>query len=497
MSGTLHAFSGFRAPGPVAQGFLADRRNEVRAILGPQGGGKTVTCIYDLLANAALQPACKNGRVRFRVAVVRDTYQRLEETTIKTWTEWIPRSAGEWEGGGGRQAHHHLRFETIRAGIKVPVEFEAIFAALGDQKVEDFMRGFEVTAFWFNEMDLLAEETLTLALGRIGRFPKQDDMPAGVTYRPYIIGDLNAPDIDSWFYKRFEEEKPQGFRLYKQPSGRSPRAENLHNLPPSYYERQVRLNASKPRWIRRFVDAQYGPSDEGEPVYSEYSDDVHLAPEPLLPFPKVPLRLGLDAGLQRPAAVFGQWLPNGQWRILDELVPGRMGAKRFSDLIRKWLEENGGGCPIGDCYADPAAWTGADREAGELAWVETIMAELSIAIQPAPSNEIALRCDAVRDELTYMIEANVPAFWLSPACKMLRKGFVSHYRYTIQNVGNSKRTSDKPEKNDWSHPHDALQYLLLGSKGKYAVVAADRHAKPGGSKGNIPRVLSNSWRPFA
>jgi hypothetical protein len=337
---------------------------------------------------------------------------------------------------------------------------------------------------------------LDVGLTRIGRYPRQQDIKPGQPFRNYIIGDYNAPDIDNWCYQLFEEERPEGFKLYKQPSGLSPNAENISNLPKGYYDRQVLALQSKPRLLKRMVHNQYGPSEDGTPVYDGYSDEMHLAPEALQPLLGLPIRWGFDAGLRRPAGVAAQWLPSGQWRILGEIVPGRMGAKRFAELVQLWMATNAPAQAYGDCFADPAAWGGADSEAGELAWVETLQAELGIAIQPAPSNEIALRTDSVSDELAYMIDGHTPAIKLSPACRMLRKGFVSHYRYSVQKVGNSTTTSPKPEKNDWSHPHDALQYLLLGSKGRHAVIAGDKHAKPGARRGGGSRTISNTTRLF-
>ena len=464
----------FVPPGPVAAKFMADRKSVVRALMGPQGGGKTVTCIHDHLQNAALMPVCKDGIIRYRVAIIRDTYARLEETMIKTWLEWVPKELGEWQGGGGRVAKHNLQFTVLRDGEEIPIKFEAIFAAIGDQAAEDFMRGFEVTAFHFNEMDLLVEDVLTYALGRIGRYPRRQDVHGG-KYRSYIVGDLNAPDVDSWFYRRFEEERPAGFALYRQPSGLSPKAENRQNLPERYYEDQVELNKSKPNWIRRFVHAEYGPSEEGQPVYPEYSDKIHYADHDLPALKDRPLLLGFDQGLTRPACVIFQRASNGQWRGLAELVPGRMNARRFAQAVAQLAHEIAPGVEIKCAWADPAGFTGADKEAGELAWAETVSHELGIPVLPAPSNEIDLRLSAVQEELTYMIDAHTPALILSRRMKMLRKGFASHYRYRKQRVGNTERYEDRPDKtNGYSDIHDALQYLLLGEKGRNGVVYREK-----------------------
>jgi hypothetical protein len=490
----------FRPPGPVAAAFLSDQQNRVRAILGPQGSGKSVSCIFDLLMNASAMPVCRDGIIRFKVAIVRDTYGRLEQTTVPTWTYWLPKDGGEWTeaefvGGGGRQASHKIEFDVMRGGRRVPVRFEAIFAAIGEQAAEDFMRGFEVTAFWLNEMDLLPEDVLTLAIGRIGRYPPAELLPAGARYRDYIIGDLNAPDIDSWFYRRFEEEPAPGVALYKQPGGRSPRAENLHNLKPDYYAEQLSLNANKRHWIRRFIDAQYGPSLDGEPVYGDdYSDDVHWSREPLQVLPKTPLEIGLDAGIQRPAGVIGQQSSKGQFRVLREIVPGRCNARRFAEAIKREMAGMAPGRQLAQGWADPAGFAGADREAGDLAWAETVMHELGCPIEPAPSNELDLRLGAVKDELAYSIEAGVPALIIDPSCRLLRKGFASHYRYRKEHVGNTTRTSDKPEKNDWSHPHDALQYWLLGKKGRYGAIAGRRGASAHAARGNV--TLNSDFSPL-
>jgi hypothetical protein len=43
---------------------------------------------------------------------------------------------------------------------------------------------------------------------------------------------------------------------------------------------------------------------------------------------------------------------------------------------------------------------------------------------------------------------------------MLRKGFLGRYQYRCVKVsGSAERYHDEPEKNEYSHPHDALQYV--------------------------------------
>jgi hypothetical protein len=43
------------------------------------------------------------------------------------------------------------------------------------------------------------------------------------------------------------------------------------------------------------------------------------------------------------------------------------------------------------------------------------------------------------------------------------KGFISGYHYRRMQVSGESRYDEKPNKNRYSHPHDALQYLFTGA----------------------------------
>lgn len=484
----INKVASYRPPGPVAAAFMRDRSTFIRFLLGPVGGGKTVSCIFDHLHNAALAPPCIDNKIRYRAAIIGETYGQIERNLYPSWFEWIPQDGGEWtegefKGGGGRFAKQKIQFAVPRGGSELPVDCEFIFAAIGDMKAEQFMRGFEPTAIHLYEADLLAEDVLDQAIPRVGRYPSGRLRRAGEEYRSHIIGELNAPDIDSWIYRRFEEERPDNHKLYKQPSGRSARAENVHNLPPGYYDRQVATMAKKRHGsitIKRYVDAQYAPTLAGEPVYPEYSDDLHLSPDEFGLVPNVPIRIGLDAGQRRPAAVIGQWMPNSQWRIWKEFVPGRMGPRDFGAKLKKFLAMHGADkWEIAAVYSDPFGETGRTEGQENVdhateSWTDGVASQLGVVIWPTETNEIDLRLSAVSEELTTMIDGRTPALWLNRDCKMLRKGFVSHYRYDIVKNSVGERSDAVPVKGIYSDPHDALQYLILGSKGIEGVTHADR-----------------------
>jgi len=62
----------------------------VRGFLGPVGNGKSVTCINELHRLAVLQEPNCDGIRKTKWAIVRNTYDQLETTTLATFKQWIP-----------------------------------------------------------------------------------------------------------------------------------------------------------------------------------------------------------------------------------------------------------------------------------------------------------------------------------------------------------------------------------------------------------------------
>ncbi len=65
-----------------------------------------------------------------------------------------------------------------------------------------------------------------------------------------------------------------------------------------------------------------------------------------------------------------------------------------------------------------------------------------------------------------------PALLVSPRCKTIRKGFNGAYKYRRLQVAGDERYQDKPDKNAYSHPHDAVQYLCLGMGDGHVITGA-------------------------
>ncbi|MCF6216818.1 MAG: hypothetical protein L3J58_11695 [Emcibacter sp.] len=451
----------FQPQGPVARAFY-ENLDRVAMIMGPIGSAKTSTALMKIILWAQLQAPSPVDGVRYtKFAVVRDTYRNLSKTTLPSWHTWVPEKWGKKTGGGNEPAKHHIRFDLNPGGAPDIADVIVEFIGLGDNSVEVAMRGWEGTGAYINEADTMSPDVLTFLLGRVGRYPSKKH--GGPTQYGVWL-DMNAPDDENWTYDKFIENLPDGWAFYRQPGGLETGAENIHNLPPGYYTDQI---SGQPDWyIRRMVHNQFGYSRDGLPVFPEFNDSLHVAPD-LKYIDGLPVVLGGDQG-RTPAIIFGQQLPDSRWNIFHELCGIGIGAKGFGQLLAKEVHDV---CPNAKitAWGDPAGGYKGDHD--EMTWLQIMTKESGIRWRPAPlpSNAILPRLEAVRGPLTRLIDGK-PGLMISSRCKKIRKGFNSGYKYQrIAQAGSTHRYSDVPAKNEFSHPHDGLQYLLLGG-GEYAEV---------------------------
>lgn len=464
----------WRSPGPVTDAFMGSWA-PVNLINGPIGSAKTTSALMKAIRAASRQRTSTTDRARdakgalvpvrkFVMCVVRSDYRSLWRSTMQSWFRRFPREVGTFTGAENAPSRHAINFALTDGSM---VQFVADFIAIGDNAVEDVMRGYEPTCFYLNEIDTLAREVMTYAAGRTGRFPPMEE--GGSTWHG-IIADCNAPVIDSWLYEDIflaspDELAAKGIALFRQPGGRAAGAENLRNLPADYYARQVALNEEW--YVRRMVDNLPGFNRGGQPIYPGFNDMVHVAPSPIIFVPQLPLIIGLDGGQTvNPAAAFCQRSSTGKWRVLAELTAEHgTGAIRFGEMLARMLRERFPGATRIAAWADPSAFHGNDRDAGEQHWAAIVARRAGIRIAPAPSNTPVLRWEAVRRPLTGM-QDGTPDFQLDARCRVLRAGFNAGYRFN-KVAGGSGLLHATAAKTHESHVHDALQYALLGG-GEFA-----------------------------
>ena len=491
------SISNYVPPGPIAQAFITGAER-VRVLMGPVGSGKTTAGLFTDLRYSARMPPCKDGVIRAKGMIVRADYRTLYKTTLPSWFSWFPPDfpGSKFIGGADRPATHDLTFQTPR-GLKLELKIE--FQALGDKRIEDVARGWEGSWAHLEEMDLLDESALDFLFQRSNRYPRRELLADGASLRRQIFGTLNPPGSpEHWVVRRFlrkmtSDGKPSGAdeKLYIQPSGLSPDAENLANLSDGFYEE---LAANAPDWhVQRFVHGKVGWDRSGMPVFPEFDPRLNVARETLKALPGVPAFLGLDISGLHPAAVLVQ-RPRLQVRVLKEFYYGRVGPSQFAELMLAELRQNYRDVIVERGFYDPSNDYGADKEGGERSAIEIVQRAIGIPMTPAWSNAVKHRTETVRNLLIYAVDQFTRGLICDPGVKMLIEGFMAMYRYRLKPDGTLMNAdAPKPEKNEHANVQDALQYVCMGLIGEAGSLAsAAKGLRPGASASSAVNGVLNS-----
>ena len=405
----------------------------------------------------------------------------LKSTTMKTWHQWVPKESGHWVGQGP-PTHHVIDHEN-------KIDMEVLFVALDTPDDVKKVLSLELTSAWINEAREVPKAILDGLSGRVGRFNPDIEDQKTFAVNPQVLMDTNPPESDHWWavmaekdistsfgrqmLKSMEEAEAElradgllfpGQRLYeffKQPGAYTNKAENLENLTPGYY---TRLKAGKTeQWIDVYVNGNYGFVQTGKPCYPEYNDQLHC--QEIEPIPGIKIVIGIDFGLT-PAALFGQHTPEGQWRVYSEVCGEDMNLYQLAEAIRQHVSEHYRGFKIGKITGDPAGDNRSPSDKQSRTSFQILAAEKVFAVAaPDPTNDIVRRLASVQKPLARLINGQ-PGFLISPKAGITRRGMAGGYAYKRVKVSGDEKFQDKPDKNRYSHPCDAMQYMFMGG-GEY------------------------------
>lgn len=440
----------------------------VNLIMGPYGSGKSTICVNKIVKHACNMPIWSSGRRRAKWLIIRNTSGELQSTTLQTWLTWF----GEL-GDIRKRQKPLLTYEHTFNDGKGVVELELVFIALDRPEDVRKLKSIEATAAYVNEISEVPQAVLHHLVGRVNhRYPSQ-----AFCSEPYwsgIIADTNPPDEDHWIYKDFENNASPNYKIFHQPSGllenadgsfqkdkygnyiQNPECDNYANLAKDYYEKLAEKRTEG--FIKVYCGGKYGIVESGKRVYPEYNADIHSVPR-LEAIQGLPIHLGFDFGLT-PACIVIQITPRGQVRVLKEYVAEDMGIRTFAkNVVLPSLPVDFVYNKIGESEGDPAGLIG-DAIMEELSCIGELNA-LGIKTNAASTNDPDVRISSVRYFLNSMIDGQ-PAIVVSrEGCPVLHKGFVNGYHFKRLSISGEERFQEKPNKNRFSHPHDALQYIVM------------------------------------
>lgn len=461
---------------PTQEEFMLSTKY-VRVLAGPIGGGKSVACAHELMRWAGDQAPNAAGERKTRFLIVRNTSDQLRNTTQKTVFDWFPPGrVGMWK------VTDKTLYIEADMGDGTVMKSEWMFIALDTPDDVRKALSLEATGLWGNEARELHPEVVDGLLMRVNRYPSAKD---GGATRAGAIFDTNMPGEDTWWQDKMENP-PRNWSIHIQPPAAMPqdvyitkynedppddmvgvdnegdpwvidtRCDNFKYLSPNNpgeYYRET-LEGKTKDFIRVYLQCKYGRSLGGFPVYEKtFIPEIHIAENSLMPVMSqtYPVTIGLDFG-RTPAAVFCQMDPRGRFLVLSEVSGQNMGIERFIEtLLRPHIASRYQGVPL-RIAPDPAGWQ--KTQVGEISPVDVLKQKGFLVVRPG-SNKPDLRIAAVETQLTKMIDGK-PAFLVDKGCSTLVKGFKTGYRWKSNRKGDLEDTS--PDKNEYSHIHDALQY---------------------------------------
>jgi PBSX family phage terminase large subunit len=373
-----------------------------------------------------------------KTVCVRSSYRELEDTVIRTFFEWIPKEKGDW-----RQSDMIYKVKTPKGGY-----WEVFFRSADTPENVMKFKGMELTNYWLDEAHELPEDVKNILDGRLS-------WPAGSPkdiFRSILTS--NPSSVEHWMYRMFVENPLPDHEHWHQGSNENP---YLHK---EYYDELEQAYRDRPELMKRYVMGLWGSVHPGKAVYGgQFDRGTHVSKVLLAPIPDIPIRRGWDYGVSRsPACIFGQVVKTGQLMILREMCSDDTFIDEFGDAINTFSNREFPGFHFED-VGDPA---GKAKVATNESSAQDILASMGIFVREASTNELTPRLEAVQRQLTRTTKGR-PKMIIDPRCTRLIEGFDGGYHYKERS--NTGEYSEIPEKNRFSHVHDAIQYLCLDAFG--------------------------------
>lgn len=458
-----------------------------RLIAGPVGSGKTTACLFELFRRACEQAPAPDGVRYTRFAIVRQTLKQLKDTVLKDILDWLK-----------GVANYKVSDNTIYIDVG-DIKSEWVLIPLDNPEDQARLLSMQLTGAWMSEAIEMDVALISPLAGRCGRYPGA--ALGGCTWHG-IIADTNMPSIGSSWHRFMDLETPPDWDIYIQPGGMSDDAENLEWLTQTpetlklpndhelrraqgrkYYERFIRSNSAD--WCKRYVHAEFGDDPSGTAVFREsFKQSFHVVDE-LEPISTYPLVVGLDFG-RDPCAVICQPDHKGRLLVLEEIIAEDIGLElQLQRAIRPCLMQERYLGKAVVVVGDPA---GKQRSTLYEETSFDVVKRHGFRAYPAPTNDIAKRISAVEAWLLGQRDGGPAILIDGERCPTLVRGLNGGYRFGKTRQGVRKAL---PEKNEYSHIVDALQYACVATHGGMTDMIASRLS--GGRRRERAPISAGAW----
>lgn len=292
--GALQARIEFEAP-PVVRNFIEDP-TYCTGYFGPWGCAKTTAGAFKAWGYGQAFPGA-------RIAVIRNTWPNLRDTTQKTIFEWFPEDVA-----GHYVAQSKTFFLHPAHAGEPPVEL--IFRAMFDQADLENLLSLDLAAAWIDEPQggisyrgergLVHEpginqrlfEALMARIGRQQGYPPMAWLTGNPPSPSHFIARLFGYDPGASSCDRPKNPRPD-YHLYL-----GTQETNRHNLTPGYYERLTRDMGENTPMARRFLKGLWIDFAQSKPFHREWILRAGQGGAPKIPEDLL-LEIGLDPAISK------------------------------------------------------------------------------------------------------------------------------------------------------------------------------------------------------
>jgi hypothetical protein len=434
----------------------------------------------ELFRRAVEQTPNADGVRPTRFGVIRNTSASIKQTTLPDILAYL-----------GPLAVHRVSDGMVRFDFPMAdgtrVQSDWLLIPLEEPKDVRRLLSLQLTGVFLEELRVLDMKIIADALGRCGRYPS---LAAGGVEPSWSggIAVTNPWPNGGAHYQEIEVERPDGWEMFRQPSGLSEEAENVQYQVAGYYERL--MSGATDEWIRVNIMGENGQDLSGQAVFASFAWGMHVASKGIRMLPGRQVLIGLDTD-RHAAAIIGQVDPTGTLLVLDEAWADGIGLELFwSQTLRPLLLSRYGGCSVVAIVDPSAARRSSITEESQL----NALHRFGLSAVLAPTNAIDPRLRAVDELFTRQVGGRGAVMIDGERCPMLVRALASEYKYVRSSKGVLAPLPDKTNR-PFADLADGFQYLALGVGGLVRGMGMPIRPPPGMSmrSGERRRVAVGGW----
>ncbi len=216
------------------------------------------------------------------------------------------------------------------------------------------------------------------------------------------------------------------------------------------WEEEARRGMTKSGWNRE-MELNW-TVEFGSPVHSDFNRTLHVSSTGLKADPLRPIYCGWDFGLN-PCIVVTQISATGRWLVLDSYIGQEIALDPFLRRIAGQYGPNWGAYQQIH-FVDPSGFKRSETD--ERSCIEIMRSHGFTNIHPGAVSAEKRR-SIIDKKLSELVDGRA-AMIIDPRNDLIIEAFDGGYHWLVV----QGQTKEEPDKNQASHPMDALQYVATG-----------------------------------